>query len=140
MPLLDMTDKRQAHIDARLRSDLMMWLSTVRPDGRAHIVPVWFLWQDDVLYIFSKPDQKIRNLSQNKSAMVGVDDTKGGDDPIMLGGNVELLKHGDLTPGIQDAYAEKYLERMQASNWAMDWYVNEYSEVIRFTPTKVFAF
>ena len=140
MPLLDMTDKRQAHIDARLRSDLMMWLSTVRPDGRAHIVPVWFLWQDDVLYIFSKPDQKIRNLSQNKSAMVGVDDTKGGDDPIMLGGNVELLKHSDLTPGIQDAYAEKYLERMQASNWAMDWYVNEYSEVIRFTPTKVFAF
>ena len=138
--MLDMTDKRQAHIDARLRSDLMIWLSTVRPDGRAHIVPVWFLWQDDVLYIFSKPDQKIRNLSQNKSAMVGVDDTKGGDDPIMLGGNVELLKHGDLTPGIQDAYAEKYLERMQASNWAMDWYVNEYSEVIRFTPTKVFAF
>jgi PPOX class probable F420-dependent enzyme len=138
--MLDVTDRRYAHVTERLRSDLMMWLSSVRPDGRAHLVPVWFLWQDDVIYIFSKPDQKIRNLSQNTSAMVGIDDTKGGEDPIMLAGNVQLLKHPDLPPGIQDAYAEKYRERMQESKWTMDWYIGEYSEVIRFTPSKVFVF
>ena len=136
--MLDMTDKRHAHVDARLRSDLMMWLSTVRPDGRAHLVPVWFLWRDGLIYIFSKPDQKIRNLSQNRSAMAGIDDTKGGEDPVMLAGDAELLKHADLPPGVQEAYAEKYRQRLEEYNWAMDWYVGEYSEVIRITPTKVF--
>ena len=138
--MLDMTDKRHARVDSRLRSDLMMWLSSVRPDGRAHLVPVWFLWQDEVIYIFSKPDQKVRNLKQNTSAMVGIDDTKGGNDPMMLAGDVELMKHTDLPAGIQEAYAEKYAERLKESNWAMDWYVGEYSEVIKFTPNKVFVF
>jgi len=135
--MLDMTDKRQAHIDARLRSDLMMWLSTVRPDGRAHIVPVWFLWQDDVLYIFSKPDQKIRNLSQNNSAMVGVDDTKGGDDPIMLAGDAALLQHADLPPKVHEAYSEKYGGELKKFNWTMDSMAAEYSEVIKITPSKI---
>ena len=138
--MLDMTDKRHAHVDARLRSDLMMWLSSVRPDGRAHLVPLWFLWQDDQIYIFSKPDQKVRNLSQNRSAMVSLDDTKGGEDPIMLAGEVELMKHADLPPGVQAAYAEKYLERLKEYDWSMEWYTGEYSEVIRFTPGKVFKF
>jgi PPOX class probable F420-dependent enzyme len=138
--MLDMTNKGHARVDARLRSDLMMWLSTVRPDGRAHLVPVWFLWQDDIIYIFSKPDQKIRNLAQNKSAMVGIDDTKGGNDPIMLAGDVDLMKHADLPAGVQEAYAEKYRERLEESKWTMEWYTGEYSEVIRFTPAKVFVF
>jgi PPOX class probable F420-dependent enzyme len=138
--MLDMTNERHARVDSRLRSDLMMWLSSVRPDGRAHLVPVWFLWQDGLIYIFSKPDQKIRNLQQNRSAMVGIDDTKGGEDPIMLAGDVELLKHAGLPAGIMEAYAEKYDARLKEYNWTMEWYTGEYSEVIRFTPSKVFVF
>ncbi len=72
--------------------------------------------------------------------MVGIDDTKGGNDPMMLAGDVELMKHADLPAGIQEAYAEKYRERLAESIWAMDWYVGEYSEVIKFTPSKVFVF
>jgi PPOX class probable F420-dependent enzyme len=135
--MLDVTDMRHARIDARLRSDLMMWLSTVRPDGRAHLVPVWFLWQDDLLYIFSKPDQKIRNLEQNRSVMVGVDDTKGGNDPIMLAGDAELQKHTALPDGVHEAYSEKYGDELNNFNWTMDSMAAEYSEVIKITPSKV---
>jgi hypothetical protein len=42
--MLDLTTERDAHIDQRLYSDHMIWLSTVRSDGRPHTVPVWFLW------------------------------------------------------------------------------------------------
>ena len=31
-----------------LEEEAVVWLSTVRPDGTPHIVPVWFWWDGDV--------------------------------------------------------------------------------------------
>jgi len=39
----------------RLRSTPVAWLTTVRPDGGPHLVPVWYLWTDDGFVVFSKP-------------------------------------------------------------------------------------
>jgi hypothetical protein len=33
-------DDRRAHVEGRLRANLMAWLTTVRPDGRPDSVPV----------------------------------------------------------------------------------------------------
>ncbi len=41
----------QPHIEERLRSNEMVWLTTVRPDGRPHSVPVWFLWDGATVLI-----------------------------------------------------------------------------------------
>jgi predicted pyridoxine 5'-phosphate oxidase superfamily flavin-nucleotide-binding protein len=40
-------DDRRAHVEGRLRANLMAWLTTVRADGRPDSVPVWFLLRDD---------------------------------------------------------------------------------------------
>jgi len=44
---LQLRCQRREHVEARLRSKLMAWLTTVRPDGRPESVPVWFLVRDD---------------------------------------------------------------------------------------------
>ena len=44
----------QPHVEERLRSNEMIWLVTVRRDGRPHSIPVWFLWESATLLIFSK--------------------------------------------------------------------------------------
>ena len=31
-----------------LEEEAVVWLSTVRPDGTPHIVPVWFWWDGDL--------------------------------------------------------------------------------------------
>ncbi|MBV9228713.1 MAG: pyridoxamine 5'-phosphate oxidase family protein, partial [Chloroflexi bacterium] len=77
--MLDLTKAYDAHVDQRLRTEPIIWLNSVRPDGRPHSVPVWFLWDGATFLIFSKPSsQKIRNLRQNKYVTLALDGTDEG--------------------------------------------------------------
>lgn len=134
--LLDLSNPRHKHVDERLRAELMIWLSTVRPDGKPHLVPVWFLWDGEHFYVFSKPDQKIRNLKQNRSVVLALDDTKRGDDPILIEGEADLLPHGEVTPALP-AYEEKYAAKLAQYNWTGESMGQEYSEAIRVKPSKL---
>ena len=50
-------------IEAALRDDPVVWLSSVQHDGRPHLVPVWFHWDGDRIVAFSKPHaRKVDNL------------------------------------------------------------------------------
>jgi nitroimidazol reductase NimA-like FMN-containing flavoprotein (pyridoxamine 5'-phosphate oxidase superfamily) len=47
----------------RLSVEPIIWLGTVRPDGRPHIVPVWFAWHDPMVLIHSMPKTaKVRDM------------------------------------------------------------------------------
>src|SRR5438552_14391192 len=93
--LLDMTKPKDAHIDGRLRSEPIIWLSSVRPDGRPHLVPVWFLWDGAAILIFSKPAaQKVRNLRHSPQVMLALDSADEGEDVVLLEGRAELLGAG----------------------------------------------
>ncbi|WP_431896106.1 pyridoxamine 5'-phosphate oxidase family protein [Nonomuraea sp. bgisy101] len=49
------------------------WLSTVRPDGRAHAMPVLLVWVDDAPWITTRPtSRKGRNLAGNANCVVTV--------------------------------------------------------------------
>ncbi|MEO6458138.1 MAG: pyridoxamine 5'-phosphate oxidase family protein, partial [Chloroflexia bacterium] len=126
-----------AHADERLRNDLMIWLGTVRPDGRPHLVPVWFLWDGERILIFSKDDQKIRNLGSNKRVMLALDDTKGGDDVVMVEGEATLPERGGVTPALP-AYVEKYAAKLAQFGWTGESMGREYTEPISITPTKFY--
>lgn len=134
---MDASNPRHVHIDERLRSDLMIWLSSVKPDGKAHLVPVWFLWDGTYIYIFSKPDQKVRNLQHNTSVMLGLDDTDMGEDPIFFAGEAELLPPGVASTNMP-AYVEKYAQKLAEFNWTGESMSKSYTEAIRITPGKLF--
>ena len=53
--MADQTKPNNAHVEQRLREEPIIWLTTVRPDGRPHTVPVWFLWDGETFLIFSQP-------------------------------------------------------------------------------------
>ena len=124
-----------AHAEERLRRDLMIWLSTVRPDGRPHLVPVWFLWDSGTILIFSKPDQKIRNLRSASAVVLALDDTATGEDVVMIEGTATLLPPGEVEPTLAP-YAEKYAGKLQEMGWTPASMAASYTEAIRITPTK----
>ncbi|MBA3823797.1 MAG: pyridoxamine 5'-phosphate oxidase family protein [Ktedonobacterales bacterium] len=132
---LDLSDPKQAHIDERLRQNLIAWFTSVRPDGRPHSVAVWFIWDGTSFLMFSKPkNQKITNIRQNANVLLALDDTKNGDDPIVFEGTAELLDAAATVP--TEAYAEKYATLIQQLGWKPDSMLAEYSQAVRITPTK----
>ncbi|MGZ3599413.1 MAG: TIGR03667 family PPOX class F420-dependent oxidoreductase [Ktedonobacterales bacterium] len=135
--MLDLSQEHDAHIDQRLRSDLIMWIGTVRPDGSPHLVPVWFVWDGKEVLIFSQPSsRKVRNIRENPHVVLALDDTKGGEDVITIEGEAELLPTGSDVMMTYPAYAEKYGEEVRGMNTTVEALAKEYSQGIRVTPRR----
>lgn len=105
--MTDPTKPKDAHAEERLRTDQIAWIGTVRPDGRPHLVPIWFLWEGESVLFFSKEDQKIRNLTQNPRATLSLDDTKFGGDVVLMEAEAELLARPSAEV-VPPAYFEKF--------------------------------
>ncbi len=60
-------------IDIALRAQRSIWISTTRPDGRPHAVPVWYIWDDRSIYFITQRDvQKAKNLAHQPWIVVHV--------------------------------------------------------------------
>jgi PPOX class probable F420-dependent enzyme len=136
MPL-DTTNPRVAQAAERLRNNLIIWLGTVRPDGRPHLVPVWYLWNPDTdtILIFSKPDQKIRNLQQNPNVTLGLDDTDTGEFVITMDGTATLLPREEVNTTLP-AYAQKYATKLSGMGWTPESMSESYTEPIFIKTTR----
>lgn len=59
----------------RLETEANLWLATVRPDGRPHLVPIWFVWLNGEFHILTQPASvKARNLLVTPNACVSMED------------------------------------------------------------------
>ena len=87
MALLDVTRTDDRHTAQRLSAEPIIWLGTVRPDGRPHNVPVWFAWHDPMVLIFSMPKTaKVRNVGLSPAVSLALDSADGGQDIVMAEG------------------------------------------------------
>ena len=69
-----------------------MWLSSVRPDGSPHVLPVWFVWDGDAILFYSKPHaQKVRNLQASPRVMFAVGDPGADFDVELVEATADLL-------------------------------------------------
>jgi PPOX class probable F420-dependent enzyme len=131
---------RRAHVETRLQTNLMAWLTTVTPDGRPDSVPVWFLFRDDdSVLIYSQPGKaKLRNLDANPNVALGLDVTDIGRDIIRIEGTaVRVAGHrpADQVPG----YVAKYTERIGAIFGTVERFAGAFTEAIVITPSRLHA-
>ncbi|GHO95458.1 pyridoxamine 5'-phosphate oxidase [Reticulibacter mediterranei] len=136
--MLDVTTEWGQHAEQRLRSDVIGWLTTVGPEGRPYTVPVWFLWKDGTVLIFSQPNkQKIRNLPNNPRVTLALDGTNGGGDVVIIEGTAELVNDPEISVEMP-AYVEKYGTHIQDEGWATPAAMAaDFSQAIRITPKKI---
>ncbi|MCA9935379.1 MAG: pyridoxamine 5'-phosphate oxidase family protein [Ardenticatenaceae bacterium] len=63
-------------VEARLGREPTIWVATVRYDGRPHLVPVWFIWLQEKIYISTGAEtQKFLNLTVNGYVSLALPDT-----------------------------------------------------------------
>lgn len=109
----------------RLEREANIWLATTRPGGRPHLVPVWFVWLDEQIYILTTPTTvKAKNLLANPRASVALE---SGSQPVIaecIASKVEAPISNELA----EAFRLKY-----------DWDITqdgEYNSLFALTPQK----
>jgi nitroimidazol reductase NimA-like FMN-containing flavoprotein (pyridoxamine 5'-phosphate oxidase superfamily) len=95
-----------AWAEQHLKKSHNYWLSTVRPDGRPHVMVVWGLWHGGAYY-FSTGTQsrKGRNLAANPSCVIA---TEQAQEAVIVEGTARVLADGALSRDILARYKRKY--------------------------------
>lgn len=91
-------------IDIWLQAYRSIWVSTTRPDGRPHCVPVWFWWDGEHIYFTSGPrGQKVKNLAAQPGIVVHGGD---GDDALILEGTAAPVRDPQERARVNQAYMQ----------------------------------
>ena len=115
----------------RLAEEQIGWLTTVDSTGTPQPRPVWFLWQDNSLLIYSRPGtRKLEHIVRNPRVSLNLDGDGRGGDIVVLTGVAEI----DLQapPANQlPAYVEKYRAGFERIGMTAPAFAQVYSVAIR---------
>jgi PPOX class probable F420-dependent enzyme len=90
----------------RLTVSRNYWVSSVWPDGRPHMMPVWGMWDDRVLWFTSGvPSRKVRNLVLDPRCSVSTEDAS---DPVVIEGTARIVAEPALRQRVVDLMNDKY--------------------------------
>ncbi len=107
-----MPELTHAEIDAFLAEPLIARVATTRPDGRPHVVPVWFYWDGTSVYMETPPTfVKAKNLTANPNIAISIDITEGGlrFKAVILEGKAEILTERSYVLDMVKCIYTKYL-------------------------------
>ena len=92
----------QLEVDEFLSEPLVSHLVTVRPDGRPHVAPVWFIWQGGhALAMVGEDAVKVDNLRRNPAACLSIASQARPYRHVVLEGEGDVTKE-NLAGVIQD--------------------------------------
>lgn len=137
---IDTDSEFGARVARRLREETIIWLTTVRADGRPQPSPVWFLWDGAGVLIYSQPGKpKVRNIGRNPRVALHFDGNGRGGDIVIFDGEARVAP--DAPPADQvPELVEKYREGIARLGGTAASFAREYSVAIRVTPTGVRGF
>jgi PPOX class probable F420-dependent enzyme len=138
--MIDPATKAGARAAERLERELILWLTTGTPDGQPQSSPVWFLWIDGEILLFSRADTpRLTNVRANPRVAANFDGDGDGGDVVSFEGEARVARERAALADVPDAYIEKYVTKLAASGWMMESMLVDYPIEIRIRPTRVRA-
>jgi F420H(2)-dependent biliverdin reductase len=108
-----------------LEKQANIWFTSVRPDGRPHMVPIWFVYHDEKIFIGIDPASvKSRNIRHNPRVVMALED---GTHPLICEGTAQIVSP-PLPELLLAAFMSKY-----------EWNITteaQFHQVVEITPHK----
>jgi len=124
------------HATDRLKNDLIAWLTTVSPAGQPQTSPVWFLWDEGVIWVYSLADTaRIRNIEANPKVSLNLDGNGMGGDIVTIEGQAAFDPSAPAASQVP-AYVTKYTARMEHHGWTPQEFSEKYPVAIRIEPQR----
>ena len=132
--MLDQSTPTGAKALALLDDALVVWLTTVRPNGQPQASPVWFVIDDDEFLIYSLDGTaRTSNITANPRVSLNLDSDEGAD-VVAIEGTARIV---DGPPSTAHAeYQEKYRDPIIDIGHTPESFEERYSVVIRVTPQR----
>jgi PPOX class probable F420-dependent enzyme len=108
--VFDSGSDADAHALDRLATDMIGWVTTVTPDGQPQTFPIWFLWADGEILVYSdRRAKRNANIRNNPRVALHLDDDGRGNDIVIVEGEARI---DEATPPVTEngAYLAKYGE------------------------------
>ena len=130
----------KTEVNAFLSQSLIARIATVRPDGRPHVVPIWFIWDGASIYMETPPTfVKARNLMANPNCSITIDITEGGlrFKAVVLEGKVEILVDREYVLETVRKIYTKYLGQEGILAPTPNRMINSEHIIIKLTPEHI---
>ena len=125
---------------ALLEKASIYWLTTVRPDGRPHVTPLFAVWLDSALYFCTgASERKAKNLALNAHCALttGCNVIEGVD--LILEGDAAKVSDEAVLGRVASLFAAKYDWHYEVRDGAL-YGDGGRAEVYRVAPVTVFGF
>jgi nitroimidazol reductase NimA-like FMN-containing flavoprotein (pyridoxamine 5'-phosphate oxidase superfamily) len=130
-----------AEVRRTFRDVRLTHVGSLLPDGAPHVVPLWFVWLEDAVYVFGRRDSRVwRNLERDPRVALQFDRGLAWTEHagVVVTGEAELLPPED--PGAKralSAWFEKYRGELAGFGFAA--YMEQIGEpvMIRVRPDRL---
>ncbi len=126
-------------VDQRLRSEAIIWMTTVNAGGRPQPSPIWFLWDGSRILMFSKDrTARLRNLSRNPEVALNLDGDGRGGDIVIIEGSARVDRSHPPATDVPE-YLAKYRGFIERYGWTPGSFSTDYPVPVLITPERLRA-
>jgi PPOX class probable F420-dependent enzyme len=136
--MIDLTTKFGRTVKRHLKEEYAIWFTTVGSDLSPQPRPVWFIWENDSILLFSQPNaHKVRHLKDHPNVALHFNTDKTGDKHVIVFIGTAAIDY-DVPPAHKvPAYYKKYKTGIAGLKMTPEEFSNEYSVAIRVKPREV---
>lgn len=121
----------------RIKSELVIWLTTVSPRGIPQPRPVWFVWDGEAFTIYSTPQaRKLVHIANNPNVALHFNTDTDGEDVQVILGNAFVDKNAPPSKS-NSAYSEKYHAGIVSLGMDEEKYSATFSVAVRVIPSRL---
>jgi len=134
--MLDTSTKTGAETAARLETELIVWLTTVTPDGQPQSSPVWFLWEEGEFLVYSLAvTPRVRNIGANPRVSLSFNSDATASSFVTIEGEARIVADAPLSCDVP-AWLAKYRGLIAEYGWSPEGTAADYPTAIRIRPTR----